>query len=282
MKPKNHLALRLTSVLMVIGSAFALQSCLDDDDDDTFSVTVSGFVLQECDSTTYEQTFAPYFFITTNNESFFLQDVTMQQYGGDLELEMVEYNILQYYSDPEANKTTDLSDLTGTWYIRVTATTGNVYAMTMSMPFSKTDTISAVEVTDLQYSSAGHLTATIKEIEVSESASISDLIIGFAITPYDSSVPLSTLNTTFWVAVSSPTFTGGELSFNTTFSAVSNLEADKAEVKVFVYHNGIYRFSDVTRTLSNNASVFDEGNYSADDDDTSDDEETDEETDEEE
>lgn len=269
MKLTNHL--RLAAAMLIIASAFMLQSCLDDDDDETFSVTVSGFVLQDTDSTTLERTFAPYFFVTTNNTSFFLQDVTMQQYGGDLELEMLEYNILQYYSDPEANKTTDLSDLTGMWYIRVTATTGNVYAMTLTMPFSKTDTISNVEVTDLEYSSAGRLTATIKEIELSESASLTDLVIGFAITPYDSSTPLSLLNTSFWSAVESPIFTGGELSFNITFSAVSNLDADKAEVRVFVYHNGIYRLSDVVRTLTNNASVFDEGNYTAEDDDSSDD-----------
>lgn len=273
MKLTNHL--RIMAAILTVATAFTLQSCLDDDDDESFSVTVSGFVLQECDSTTQEQTFAPYFFVTTNNTSFFLQDVMMQQYGGDTELEMLEYNILQYYTDPEANKTTDLSDLTGMWYIRVTATTGNVYAMTLTMPFSKTDTISAVEVTNLEYSSAGRITATINEIEVSESASQTDLVIGFAITPYDSSTPLSLLNTTFWPAVESPIFTNGELSFNTTFSAVSNLDADKAEVRVFVYHNGIYRMSDVVRTLSNNASAFDEGNYTTEDTTTDDDTATD-------
>lgn len=213
--------LRNIFALSALVALFGLTSCVDDDYQETFSVSISGYVLQhEVDSCSV---FTPYMFISSNSSTFKLQDAKV--YGTNSNVFELEENNEYVYRTTGLDNYDKVSTLNGTYTFMGIAKTGEQATGTFKFDFAEGDTLGALEVISLERVGSS-IQAKVKKV-------INGKYLGFVVTPFDNEETPTRWSNYYKVVATNPIYTSdNELTISMPFETY-NLATDKASIQVF-------------------------------------------------
>lgn len=202
-----------------------LTSCVDDDFEEEFAVSISGYVLQSNADTV--KTFVPYMFISSNSTTFELKDAKI--YGDNNNVFEMEPNNEYVYRTTGHDKFYDLTKLQGSYTFIGTAKTGEQASGTFKFNFAATDTLGDLEVLELSRTSSA-LQAKVKKVANAK-------YYGFIVTPYSKGESPKRWSNYYRIVAENPIFASDDTFTLSMNFSMYDLATDKAQIQVFVANN---------------------------------------------
>ena len=220
---------------LAITAMLTSTSCVDDlNSNDSFSLTLTGYVLQQNDST--GRTFTPYFYASSNSSDYRISEINVFRTDGNSILNFCRATDYFYYMDGSC-KVDTASKLNGYYYINAITTNGNSSTTSLNISYADDDSIPPVILDNLS-SDGSYIKATMRQIDNVYS-------MGFAITPYYDGY--NRHNNTFITRATSPIYyTDSTTTIEYPISTLSSsLSIDSARISVYVItSNALQRESD--------------------------------------
>lgn len=233
------------SVIIATLSTMSMVSCIESDFEETFEVSLTGYILQEKDLS--KNIFTPYMFISSNSSTFELADVSL--YGSNNNVFEFQKLNEYVYRTSGLDQLDSLTTLNGNYTFTGKAKTGEEATGTLELSFTPADTLGDLNVISIERT-ATSLRATVKEVK-------NGVNYGFIISPYSTSNVPSRWNNHYKVVVQNPSYiNNGEFTFQMNFSK-NDIATEKARIQVFVSnHKSVYIESKEAKTYNAETDTF--------------------------
>lgn len=270
---------KLIIPFLAFGTAAVLNSCLEDNSsDETFSLNVQGYIIQEHTVVELEEstdgtetsvteegetkktkdvyTYKPYFAISSSSVNYPIMSMNVYSSNGSVAMDSCSLYVRS--SNLEKNATTSLSKINGTYTATATAakvdgsngitsTTGLLAtnAATQTFTVAISDTIGDIKNAELSYNGS---TISAKLGIVNKAAAY-----GITLIPYNKGTEPKRISTYYKVA-SNPVInkTDNTVTYSITFNR-TDLADDYAQVKIYcTSSSGLFVESDETLTIEKN------------------------------
>ncbi len=220
--------------------AAGFTSCIDEaSDEDKFSILIQGYVIQgyDADSTVI---YKPYLTVCSTSSDYPLANATL--YGTNGSLAMTKATETLFENDPEANATSDISKINGSYTATAVSTTGLTKTTTFSISISEDDQLGPIKPTELKYDG--------ENVSVSMPYVKNSSRYGVTILPFDKGSTPKRIDTYYKVSAR-PTMTlDSVISYTISFPRTS-LGSDSAIIRAHVTGStGLFEESDTCLHIS--------------------------------